>query len=243
MRRAAGKSDTIDAEAAARVGAGGPSDERPPRPRTGRRDDAAAQDRAGYRRKARTTAMATLKQIVVTASPALREPLQALTDHALLTRCAGYRPGPLDTPTAAAKHTLRALARRWLALAEEIADARPAPRPDSQLRRRPPSARASGSAPAPPPMLILFGDNPDRIREAAFAKLCGACPLQAASSGRDHRPAPPHRGGPPTRLPSIEPSSSVCGSTSRRSTTSSRRTAAWPDQTRDHPVPQTLPRP
>ena len=31
-------------------------------------------------------------------------------------------------------------------------------------------------------MLILFGDNPDRIRsEAAFAKLCGACPIPASS--------------------------------------------------------------
>ena len=27
-------------------------------------------------------------------------------------------------------------------------------------------------------MLIVFGDNPHRIRsEAAFAKLCGACPI------------------------------------------------------------------
>ncbi len=31
-------------------------------------------------------------------------------------------------------------------------------------------------------LLIVFGDNPDRIRsEAAFAKLCGACPLPASS--------------------------------------------------------------
>ena len=31
-------------------------------------------------------------------------------------------------------------------------------------------------------LLIVFGDNPDRIRsEAAFAKLCGACPIQASS--------------------------------------------------------------
>ena len=31
-------------------------------------------------------------------------------------------------------------------------------------------------------MLILFGDNPDRIRsEAAFAKLWGACPIPASS--------------------------------------------------------------
>ena len=33
-------------------------------------------------------------------------------------------------------------------------------------------------------LLIIFGDNPDRIRsDAAFAKLCGACPIPA-SSGR-----------------------------------------------------------
>ena len=50
-----------------------------------------------------------------------RRTLHDLPDHGLLTRCAGLRPGPLDTPTASAKHTLRALARRWIALAEEIA--------------------------------------------------------------------------------------------------------------------------
>ena len=54
--------------------------------------------------KARPTAMHTLKQIVVHASPVLRETLHDLTDHGLLTRCARLRPGPLDTPTASAKH-------------------------------------------------------------------------------------------------------------------------------------------
>ena len=105
--------------------------------------------------KARTTAMITLKQIVVHAPPPLREALHALPDHGLLTRCAGLRPGPLDTPTAAAKHTLRALALR------------------AGFGVGPNTAAA---------MLILFGDNPDRIRsEAAFAKLCGACPIPASS--------------------------------------------------------------
>ena len=184
VRRAAGKSDTIDAEAAARSVLAGQATATP------KTADGAvemmrqlkiARDTAV---KARTTAMITLKQIVVTASPALREPLQGLTDHALLTRCAGYRPGPLDTPTAAAKHTLRALARRWIALAEEIAVH------DRHLDRltteTSPTLRegfgvGAGTAAQ---MLILFGDNPDRIRsEAAFAKLCGACPLPA-SSGR-----------------------------------------------------------
>ena len=53
--------------------------------------------------KVRTTAMNTLKQIVVHAPPVLREALHDLTDHGLLTRCAGLRPGPIDTPTASAK--------------------------------------------------------------------------------------------------------------------------------------------
>ena len=36
-------------------------------------------------------------------------------------------------------------------------------------------------------MLILVGDNPERIRsEAAFAKLCGVCPIPA-SSGKTNR--------------------------------------------------------
>ena len=44
-------------------------------------------------------------------------------------------------------------------------------------------------------MLILFGDNPDRIRsEAAFAKLCGACPIPA-SSGRTTGRHRLYRGG------------------------------------------------
>ena len=132
--------------------------------------------------KARTTAMNTLKQIVVHAPPVLREAQHALTDHGLLTRCAGLRPGPIDTPTASAKHTLRALARRWMALAEEIATH------DQHLARltteTSPTLRegVGVGAHTAAELLILFGDNPDRIRsEAAFAKPCGACPIPASS--------------------------------------------------------------
>ena len=71
-------------------------------------------------------------------------------------------------------------------------------------------------------MLIIFGDTPDRIRsEAAFAKLCGACPIPASSgmtTGR-HRL---YRGG------------------HRQANAALHRTVVvrWrPDQTRDHPLP------
>ena len=132
--------------------------------------------------KARTSAMITLKQIVVTAPPELRETLHPLADQALLKRCRGWRCGTIDTPTASAKHTLRALARRWFALSVEIVDH------DRHLGRlttqTSPTLREGFGigADTAAEMLIIFGDNPDRIHsEAAFAKLCGACPIPASS--------------------------------------------------------------
>ena len=92
----------------------------------------------------------------------LREPLQALTDRALVTRCAGLRPGPLDTPVASGKHTLRSLARRWLTLADEITThdlhlARLTAETSPTLREG--FAVGANTAAA---MLIIFGDNPER---------------------------------------------------------------------------------
>lgn len=72
--------------------------------------------------KGRTSAIITLKQIIVNAPAELRESLADLPDKALLDRCAGYRVKTIDTTTASAKHSLRALARRWIALDAEIRD-------------------------------------------------------------------------------------------------------------------------
>ena len=102
------------------------------------------------------------------APPVLREALHDLTDHGLLTRCAGLRPGPIDTPIASAKHTLRSLARRWMALAEEIA------LHDQHLARlttatSPTLCEGFGvGAHTAAELLIIFGDNPDRIRSEAI---------------------------------------------------------------------------
>ena len=188
--------------------------------------------------------MSTLKQILVNAPPVLREPLQALADRALVTRCAGLRPGPLDTPVASGKHTLRSLARRWLTLADEITTH------DRHLTRltaetsptlREGFAVGANTAAA---MLIVFGDNPERIRsEAAFAKLCGACPIPASSgmtTGRHrlyrggHRQANAalHR-AVVVRMRYHQPTVRLCHPTQGGGT----------DQTGHHPVPQTLSRP
>jgi transposase len=114
-RRAQGKSDTVDAEAAARAVLNGQATTIP-KTATGSaemmRQLKIARDTAV---KAKTAAIITLKQIIVNAPVDLREELALLGDKALITRCAGFRrTEPLDSTTTSAKHTLRALARRWL---------------------------------------------------------------------------------------------------------------------------------
>jgi transposase len=186
-RRANGKSDAVDAEAAVRAVLNGTATAIP------KSADGAsemirlvkvARDTAV---KARTSAIVTLKQIVINTPAGLREALDGLTTGALIDRCAGLRPGLITTPTAAAKHSLRATARRWLDLTNEIQGHNTIL--DQLTTAASPTLReAFGIGPdTAAEMLIVFGDNPDRIRsEAAFAKLCGVCPIPA-SSGKTNR--------------------------------------------------------
>jgi transposase len=200
-RRAKGKSDPIDAYAAARsVLSGAASGE--PKSRDGRVEAIRAL-RVARRGavKARTQAMNQLKALVVTAPDDLREALRALSPVALIKTCAGLRPGASgeelaahNDPTAATKAALRRLARRYQHLSEEIsaldADLRPlvtAAAP-ALLALNGVGAEVAGQ------LLASAGDNPDRLHsEAAFAHLCGVAPIPA-SSGRTNRHRL-HRGG------------------------------------------------
>ena len=117
-----------------------------------------------------------------------------LSKRTLVKRCAGLRPEAedllelVDQPdrlqVAAAKRTLRDLARRWLTLDAEVKAL------DRQIktlveRTAPQLVSLFGvGVELAGQFLVTAGDNPDRIRsEAAFAKLCGVAP-QPASSGR-----------------------------------------------------------
>ena len=112
----------------------------------------------------------------------LREQLEPLTKMALIRRCAALRPGQLVDPTSAAKHTLRAIARRWLALDAEI-------KTHEQVLTKlttelvPDLVAAFGiGADIAAEMLIVAGDNPERVKsEPAFARLCGVAPIPASS--------------------------------------------------------------
>ena len=188
IRHQHGKNDPLDAENAARAVLSGQARAAP---KSGTssvemiRHLKVARDTAV---KSRTQAMVTLKTIIVNAPAALRESLDGLTGKMTLIRhLAALRPGAMTSPTASAKATLRALARRWLMLDAEIKSH------DANLDAlttacAPTLKEAHGmSTGTAAEMLILVGDNPERIRsEAAFAKLCGACPIPA-SSGKTSR--------------------------------------------------------
>lgn len=188
LRRQRGKSDTIDAEAAARAVLAGQADA-PPKSGDGEvemiRHLKITRDTA---LKCRTQAMVTLKTLLVNAPQPLREQFIAVTGRMTLIRSlAALRPGSMTSTTASVKTALRALARRWLALDDEIRE-HDAALEELVRRRAPALMKAPGiSTGTIAEMLVVLGDNPERIRsEAAFAKLCGVCPIPA-SSGKTTR--------------------------------------------------------
>jgi transposase len=137
--------------------------------------------------KARVAAAEQLHGVLYSAPDELRQPLLNLKTKTLVTLCAAMRPGPLTSPTAATKTTLRTLARRWQQLQAELDQL------DGQLQAL--VATVAPTLLALPgvgvdtagQLLVTAGDNPQRLRsEAAFAHLCGAAPIPA-SSGRTDR--------------------------------------------------------
>lgn len=189
MRRMRGKSDPIDAYAAATAVTSGRATGSPKT-----RDGIVEAIRALRvpRRsavKARTQAINQARQLLVTAPEALRAQLRGLSAAQLAPACARLRPGNLADPIGATKAALRRLGRRILALGEEIADL------DAELKALTAQAAPTlidrmGVGPdVAGQLLATAGDNPDRLRsEAAFAHLCGVAPIPASSGRRDrHR--------------------------------------------------------
>src|SRR4051812_39516807 len=188
-RRRQGKSDPIDAVAAARAVLAGTATGAP-KTRTGPVEAIRAL-RVARRGavKARTAALNQAHGLRVSAPEALRAELTGLTTTELVGRCAGFRidPARLLEPTMATRAALRAIARRVQALDEEIAlaDARLRPATATVAPR---TAALFGAGPdVAGQLLVTAGDNPERLHsEAALAHLAGISPLPA-SSGRTDR--------------------------------------------------------
>ena len=187
LRRQRGKSDVIDAEAAAHAALAQPTAQIPKAQngtvellrvlRLQRRSAMIARTQAGNQ----------VHAVVASAPDRLRQryrdrSLPVLIDA--LHRKRKTTSVPLEDTT---NDVLRALARRWSQLDAEIHAV------DRQLdvlvRACAPLllARPGVGVDVASALLVAAGDNPDRLRtEAAFASLCGVAPLDA-SSGRQQR--------------------------------------------------------
>ncbi|MFR9807440.1 IS110 family transposase, partial [Pseudonocardia sp. RS010] len=188
-RRWQGKSDPVDAEAAARAALSGRATGIP-KIRDGQVEALRALRVA--RRSAisnRAEAQTQIKALIVTAPEPLRTQLRSLGIGHLIAHCAARRPDPTRAaePSTATLIALRSLAQRHRRLTTEISelDALLTPLVDAI---NPALVTLHGVATdVAGQLLVTAGENPERLRsEAAFAMLCGVAPLPA-SSGRTHR--------------------------------------------------------
>ena len=188
-RRLRGKSDPIDAYAAASAVASGRATGTPKT-----RDGIAEAIRVLRvpRRsaiKARTQAINQARQLLVTAPECVRAPLRNRPWLDLARACAKLRPQDLSDPVGATKAALRHLGRRILTLSDEIEELNQA-LADLTARAAPELLALKGVGPdVAGQLLATSGDNPDRLRsEAAFAHLCGVAPIPASTGRKDrHR--------------------------------------------------------
>ena len=187
-RRRAGKSDPADAIAAAAAAQSGQAGTIP-KPRTGPIESVRVLWEARQLwTTARTAALNTLKALLITAPPDLREQLEPLSDTVLLARCARFEPVPathaatvlLDHDTAV-RHVLGELAR---AITEHTARVHEL---DTRLHAlvehiAPRTSALFGVGPGRAAQLLLTAGGPDRLHgEAAFARLTGVAPQDCGS--------------------------------------------------------------
>ncbi|GAA5610227.1 IS110 family transposase ISBli6 [Streptomyces platensis] len=187
-RRLRGKSDPLDAQAAARAVLSGRATARAKTgdgPVQSARMFKLAKDSAV---KARTQAINQLKAVLVVADPALRERLSGLGNRELFRTCARLSPSDGDTVPQATRITLSLLAQRIEHHTRQIDELnqrltrlveRHAPQLLTPVGIGPDSAVT---------LLITMGDNPERLStEASFAALCGVSPIEYSSGRRSSR--------------------------------------------------------
>jgi transposase len=196
LRRNNGKSDPIDAEAAARAVL---ARHQLCEPKHGDGPIEAIRTLRVARSsavKAATASMNAIRSMLVTAPDAPRTQLRGHSAKALLDACISLDVDltALTDPTNATNLALRSLAQRTRELRREADELKKhlaklvdevAPRTSEVFGLGPDTAAA---------LLVTVGDNPQRLRtESSFAHLCGVAPIPA-SSGKTTRHRL-HRGG------------------------------------------------
>jgi transposase len=181
-RRSHGKSDPVDAIAAARSAQSGKATTVP---KSGTGNVEAIRALRMVRKSAtrdRTGAINQMRALIVTAPDELRETFRGISIAKLVNNAARLRPTDATTVEAATKFALRELARRVQSLNAEIKRVNDVLGPLVTTTAPNLVARIGVGTDTAATLLIAAGDNPDRLRsEASFAHLCGSAPIDASS--------------------------------------------------------------
>jgi transposase len=187
-RRAHGKTDPLDAYAAAQAVASGRA-EGIPKSRDGIVESIRCL-RVAHRSvvKAKTQSINQIRAMLINGPAELREQMRPLPTGKLIGALSRVRPGSdLSSPSAATKMALRSLARRHLALTQELKELDAALAELTAMAAPGLLAKTGVGVDVAAQLLVTAGDNPERLRsEASFAHLTGAAPIPA-SSGRTTR--------------------------------------------------------
>ncbi|HMK99939.1 MAG TPA: IS110 family transposase [Acidimicrobiales bacterium] len=181
-RRSHGKSDPVDAVAAARAVFSGDAVIEP-KIRTGNVEAIRAlriADRSA--RHNRIKAINQMRALLLTGPEDLREQFRGTTVWRMVRGAARLRPGDPTTPIGATKFTLRILARRVLELEAELKELETILKPLVAQTAPELVARHGVGTETAGALLVAAGDNPERLRdERAFAHYCGTSPIDASS--------------------------------------------------------------
>jgi len=188
VRRRYGKTDVIDAIAAARAVQSGEATGKPKShdgPVEALRALKVVQRSAN---KSRTQALNQIHNLLVTAPEELRARLAPMPRRELLATCAAFRvPADDDSLLAVTRLALRELAQRVLTLDEQLKDVTTRLRRITQAIAPELVALKAVGPDSASTLLLAAGDNTDRLTtESAFAALCGSNPIPA-SSGKTNR--------------------------------------------------------
>jgi transposase len=182
-RRRTGKSDPLDALAAARAVLSGEA-------------SGQAKSRDGWvealrvllvakrsARTARVKALTQMRQVVYSAPEELRAKLRGLPISAFVPKCQGLRPSRATDPVCAAtKASLSSLAHRVGDLEAELEELDALITPVVKSNAPALLAIRGVGIDTAASLLVAAGDNPERLRsEAAWAHMCGVSPLEASS--------------------------------------------------------------
>jgi transposase len=186
MRHQRGKSDPVDAEAAARAALNGEATVVPKS-----HDDSVESIRVlriafCSARDTRTRLALQIRDLIVTAPAALRESMPLRTKERVV-HCAGFRPKDPRDPLESTRLALKTLSRRYQDLSEEMAELTKVL--DQLTKEANPALRAAKGVGVDVAAILLVaaGSNCQRLRnESAFASMCGVSPI-LASSGQTNR--------------------------------------------------------